>query len=80
MSKTPTTVKKPIREKTEYKSVWKLTYGNGNVKYKVSYPKYDKGNRSSNSRLFDTAKEGAISFDKFLIEQGKEPVNVLVKK
>lgn len=37
-------------------------------------------NGSRNGKSFETEREAAIYVDKKLLEQGKEPVNILVRK
>lgn len=37
-------------------------------------------NGSGNGKTFKTEREAALYVDKKLIEQGKEPVNILVRK
>lgn len=36
--------------------------------------------KTRNGKCFDTEREAAIYVDKQLLEQGKEPVNILVRK
>lgn len=36
--------------------------------------------KNGNGKYFDTEREAALYVDKQLIEQGKEPVNILVRK
>jgi len=38
------------------------------------------GKRWKNGKHFDTEREAALYVDKQLIEQGKEPINILVRK
>lgn len=66
--------------KTDYKYVRKLTYGNGTIKYQALYPLSKLNNHTYTRRSFDDIKEAAKSIDVHLINQGKEPVNILVRK
>lgn len=38
------------------------------------------GKRWNNGRVFDTEREAAIYVDKQLIEKGREPINILIRK
>lgn len=66
--------------KTDYKYVRKLTYGNGTVAYQASYPLSKLGHHTYAKKSFSDIKEAAKSIDIHLIKQGKEPVNILIKK
>lgn len=64
-----------------------LKYISKSEKYKyvsLYEDKYKKerwqANLYGNSRYFDTEREAAICIDKKLIDKGKQPINILVKK
>lgn len=58
--------------KSKYKYVKKCEW-NHKVYWQLNYANYSmKG--------YSTEREAAIVIDKILIEQGKEPVNILVRK
>lgn len=38
------------------------------------------GRKTLNGKYFDTERQAAVYVDKQLIEQGKDPVNILVRK
>ena len=56
---------------SKYKYV-NIEPNNGRVYYRIGVPNYSK-------KRFNTEREAAIAVDKILIEQGKEPVNILKK-
>lgn len=54
-------------------------------KYVTLYEAKDKSPRwraqiFGSGKIFDTEREAAICIDKKLIDKGKEPVNILIKK
>lgn len=60
--------------KTQYKYVRKVTYiNNGIIEYCASVPTLKK------SKTFSSIKEAAIAVDKWFLEAGKPPVNILKK-
>lgn len=52
----------------------------GKTKYKAIFYYYGATKRKATSKYFNTEKEAAIAVDKHLINIGKEPLNILVRK
>lgn len=65
---------------TEFKYVKKRVYGSGKVCFIAQLQRYDAGKRMTNSKSFNCIREAAIAVDRYLINQGKEPVNILIRK
>ncbi len=64
------------KEKSIYKNVYICLYNGKQTRYMAQISL--KGSKIQ--KLFDIEKEAAICVDKFLIKNGKEPVNILTKK
>ena len=60
--------------KGKYKNVYSYELPNGEVVHQSFLPKYKW------SAYHESEKKAAIAVDKFLINKGKEPINVLVRK
>lgn len=60
--------------KGKYKNVYAYQMPDGTIKYQAYIPKYKW------SVYFETEKQAAIEVDKFLINKGLSPVNVLVAR
>lgn len=58
--------------KTQYKYVSEV-YQHGKVRFRAQMG-------TGVGKLYDDIREAAISVDKYLINKGKQPVNILVKK
>ena len=61
-------------QKGKYKNVYAYEMPDGSIKYQSFIPKYKW------SVYFETEKQAAIEVDKFLINKGLKPVNVLVAR
>ena len=59
-------------EPSKYKYV-NVEPRNGKVFYRIGVPNHSK-------KRYKTEREAAIAVDKILIGQGKEPINILVRK
>lgn len=69
------------REKTEFKYVSKITYESGEVCFSAKFQRYNKNKGIiQNSKPYDCIRAAAIAVDKYLINQNKEPVNILKLK
>jgi hypothetical protein len=66
------------REKSAFKYVHKNTYKNGQIRYESRFKIISTGRHWG--AIFNTEKEAAIAVDIKLIEIGKNPVNVLIRK
>lgn len=60
--------------KGKYKYVYSYELPNGEIVHQSFLPQYKW------SAYHDTEKKAAIAVDKFLINKGKEPINILVRK
>lgn len=60
--------------KGKYKNVYAYQMPDGTIKYQAFIPKYKW------SVYLETEKQAAIEVDKFLINKGLKPVNVLVSR
>jgi len=60
--------------KGKYKNVYSYALPNGQIVHQSYISKYKW------SAYHDSEKKAAIAVDKFLINKGKEPINVLVRK
>lgn len=67
-------------EPTEFRNVYKRIYEKGKVCFSAQFKRHHGGITESTSKTYDNIREAAIAVDKYLISQGKEPVNILVKK
>jgi hypothetical protein len=63
---------KYIKKSDNYKNVYKLLYRGKYIKW--------RGITHNKRKYFDTEREAAIFVDKALIELGKNPINILVRK
>ncbi len=63
---------KRIRKSDKYKYVYLFETKEGEERWGVMVV--------GNSKYYDTEREAALSVDKRLINKGKEPVNILVRK
>jgi len=63
---------KPIKKSSIYKYVRMWECEKGYIKYTAGV--------GGKTLSFDTEKEAAIFVDKWLIKNGKEPVNILVRR
>ncbi len=64
---------KMIRKSDKYKYVTLIMY-NGVEKWQSSLGKWGGG------KVFNSEREAALNADKRLLEKGKKPVNILVRK
>ena len=64
---------KKIRKSDKYKYVHLILY-NGVEKWQSALGAF------GGSKVFDTEREAALNADKRLLEKGKEPVNILIRK
>jgi hypothetical protein len=62
---------------SKYKGVSKKT-ANINKPWKIS--KYNKMGGRSAVLYFESEREAALEYDKYLLSIGKEPVNILIRK
>lgn len=63
-----------------YKYVYKITYKTGNISWKAVHQIRRKKNIISNSSYHSTERKAAIAVDRYLIENNREPVNILIRK
>lgn len=66
-----------VIKKSDYKGVALIRKARSKEESWVAQYKYRKTNWSAH---FDTERQAAVAYDKKMLELGREPVNVLVKK
>lgn len=68
-------LKNDIPPKKKYKGVTRTTHSGRYVYYYATRTNRKTGSRSRTKH--ETAREAAIAYDKMLIQEGKDPVNIL---